>query len=182
MRLIGCIVFALALLATQAFAQSVNDKSIVPGERIGPASVTMTFERLGQALGAKQGLGRPNNGQIVLQQPETAESQASAVHRFDHVGLRAVTPPGSDRVGLIAAYNSTDVDHGYTTKEGIRIGSGRAEVEAAYGKPTAITTANPSQSQMIYDDRGVGFRLTADSKVDLIQVFRPGTARERWKF
>ena len=182
MKAITSFTFVLLFLGAQALAQGGADKMIVPGERIGPASLDMSLDVLLQALGPRQAVGRPNNGQIVLQQGETAEARAAAVHRFDHLGLRAVTPAGNESIGQIATYNSADTDHGYSTKEGIKIGSTRSEVEAAYGTPTATTVPNPLQKQMIYDTRGVGLRLTPDHKVDLIQVFRPGAARERWKF
>jgi len=179
MRPFSVIALVAFAVSTSALAQAANDKLIVPGERIGPATVTMSLDQLTQAFGPKQGRGRPNT-EPVLQQPATAESHASAVHRFDHLGLRAVTAAGSDNVHLIATF--VDIDPGFATKEGVRIGSSRADIEAAYGKATAVLSANPKQVQMIYDDRGLGLRLTDENKVDLIQVFRPGAARERWKF
>jgi len=181
MRLFNAFALSFVLTSASAVAQTA-DKTIVPGERIGPASIAMSLDQMVQVLGPKQALGRPNNGQAVLQQPETSEAQASAVHRFDHAGIRVVTAAGADRVGLVATYNSTDADHGYATKEGVRIGSARSDVEAAYGRATAVLGSNPAQVQMIYDDRGLGLRLTAENRVDLIQVFRPGAGRDRWKF
>ncbi len=178
MKLPNALVLTLLVITATDLAQA-NDRTIVPGERIGPAAVTMSLDQLTQAFGPKQGIGRPNT-QPVLQQPATAESEASTVHRFDHVGLRAVTAAGSDKVSIIATF--VDVDPGFATQEGVRIGSTRSDVEAAYGKPTAVLSANPNQVQMVYDDRGLGLRLTADNKVELIQVFRPGAARDRWKF
>lgn len=182
MKLLSALILSSMIVSASALAQSSSDKAIIPGERIGPAAIMMSLDQLAQVLGPKQALGRPANGQTVLQQAETATSQASVVHRFDHVGIRAVTPSGADRVEIIATYNSTDTDHAFATKEGVRIGSTRSEVEAAYGKATAVLGSAPNPAQMIYDDRGLGLRLTAENKVDLIQVFRPGAARQRWKF
>lgn len=55
----------------------------------------------------------------------------------------------------------------------------RHAVEAAYGRPTAITAPLPDWRYLIYDELGLAVRLFR-GQADWILVFRSGSAKERW--
>ena len=76
-------------------------------------------------------------------------------------------------VGVALQPNKTD--------KGIGFRSNRAEVLTAYGTPTAVTMPQEGQTNLIYDEIGVAFRVFNGGKVRIIYVFRPGTARRFWQ-
>lgn len=173
---------ALLLLSSFANAQVFNDKHIVPGQRIGPWTIEMTIGDLNRINGPKQAIGtRPGETEFLPGQQDLVKPLW--VHRWDHVGLRVLTVERGDQqvVGL------TIFDAGYKTAAGIGIGSTREQVIAAFGPPTAVTDPNPNQQHLVYDKLGVTFRVwrnrpPQEQTVVLINVFRAGTARERWKY
>ena len=55
------------------------------------------------------------------------------------------------------------------TKEGIGMGSSRADVVGAYGEPPVVTTPKPGFEMLRYNARGIWFQLH-DGRVDWIDV------------
>ena len=141
--------------------------------------MTMTIDDLLKLNGPKRAVGAPDGEtEIVLRNLRDSTRELWA-HRWDHLRLRPVTFGRDDQTvrGL------TTSDDSFRTAEGIGIGSTREAMIAAYGPPSAITEANDRQTHVIYDSLGITFRVSkVQEKIDLINVFRPGTARERWRF
>ena len=79
-------------------------------------------------------------------------------------------------VELLAA-----VSEEFKTDKGTGPNTTRAAVETAYGKPTAITRWDAENARLIYDEIGLAFRLSGDVAESVI-VFRPGTAKQVWRF
>jgi hypothetical protein len=55
------------------------------------------------------------------------------------------------------------------TKEGIGMGSSRADVVGAYGEPPVVTTPKPGFEMLRYEARGIRFQLH-DGRVDWIDL------------
>lgn len=147
----------------------------MPGERIGPWRLPLTLNRLLAMNGPRQTL---DGGDEVFLLVDGDLTGTFWVHRWDQLGLRAVT------AGLRATepvFNLFVFKAEYKTAKGVGPGSSRAAVEAAYGTPPAVTAPAPRTAHLIYDHLGLGMRVQ-EGTVAAVLVFRPGTARRRWKF
>lgn len=153
----------LLLLAHPAVSQIPDDRLVVPGQRIGRWTLEMTMDELVRMN------GRP------LSQPVTAPDVAPGtwVHDWVDPGLSALTLGRTEQrvVSLIARYAS------YETAKGVRINVSQEAVEAAYGKPTAITLPGGDFRRWIYDDLGLYVAIGRT-----IGVFRPGTAKQLFRY
>jgi hypothetical protein len=179
MRQTAALCFGLLTALVPVGAQVSDDGLIVPGERIGVWTMTMSIDELLQVNGPKRAIGPPEDQTEIMLRSLRDSVKDLWAHRWDHLRLRAVTfERDTKRVeGLTVS------DRRFKTAQNIGIGATREEVVAAYGMPTAVTEANARQMHVIYDELGITFRVSNDQqKVDLINIFRPGTARERWKF
>lgn len=171
------------VLPTLAQSTIAPDKLIVPGRSIGPWTLDMRVSDLLLAIGPMQAIGPP----LDLVQISTREiagglmdGQDLWAHRFDQVHLRLTTRERDDQ--RITTMNTFREEGGYRTKEGVGVRSRQEDVEAAFGKPDYVTSANSNQVHWIYDRLGIGFRVRPVSGVvENVIIFRPGDARERWK-
>jgi hypothetical protein len=181
--MIRCLITPLLLvLVTVARAQAPDDKRIVPGERIGPWTLAVTVDDLNRVIGPKQAIGNPE-GQTEFLPRQQDLVKPLWIHRWDQVRLRGLTVERDDAqiVGLTIFLDT------YRTAEGIGIGSTRGEVMAAYGEPSAETAPSENLRHLIYDTLGITVRVRAnvappEQKVVLVNIFRRGTARERWRY
>jgi hypothetical protein len=154
-----------------------DDALVVPGQRIGRAALALPMADQLRLLGPKQPIGNPE-GQPEYP-AELADSNPFWIHRWDHLGLRLVTNERDDPIVRVI----TTLSERYRTDEGIGAGATRAAVETAYGRPSAITEPTPRDSQWTWDALGLSLRFRlATWHVGVVSVFRPGTARERWRF
>ena len=136
-----------------------SSESIViePGASIGPVRSDMTMQQVVAELG----------------EPDRTNDQTL---EYLNLGLTVIPGKGGvvkvvmcvDHSGQGGPFKKAFAGH---TKEGIGIGSSRADVVRAYGEPTATKTANwmPGVEVLIYKPLGLDFRLQ-HSKVDLIGV------------
>jgi hypothetical protein len=171
------LTLGLLLAATPSTAQpSVHDRLIVPGERIGPWRLPLTLNRLLAMNGPRQGA---QGGADVILLVDGDLAGTFWVHRWDHLHLRAVTP---GRRAVEPVFNLFIFGKEYRTAEGIGPGASRAAVEAAYGSPTAVTVPAPRFTNLIYDRLGLAVRLDQQGTAVAVLIFRPGTARQRWKY
>ena len=171
-----CLTVTVAL---PALAQAPGDKMVVPGQRIGQWTMAMTIEDLLKLNGPKRAVGAPEGETEIPLRNLRDSTREIWAHRWDHLRLRPVTFGRDDQ----KVRGLTTSDASFKTAQGIGIGSTRQEMVAAYGPPTAITEANDRQTHVIYDSLGISFRVSkAQEKIDLINVFTPDTARERWKY
>lgn len=173
----GIVALILLLATTSSPAQPpAGDRLIVPGERIGPWRLPITLNRLLAMNGPRQG-GQGGADVILLVDGDLAST--FWVHRWDHLHLRAVT---AGRRAVEPVFNLFVFGAAYRTAKGIGPGASREAVEAAYGRPTAVTVPAPRFTHLIYDPLGLAVRLDQQGKVIAVLVFRPGTARQRWRF
>jgi hypothetical protein len=130
---------------------------IEPGASIGPVRSDMTMQQVVAELGEPD----RTNGSVL-----------------DYLNLGFSVIPGkggvvkvvlcADHSGHGGLFTKAFAGH---TKEGIGIGSSRADVVRAYGEPTTTKTVEfmPGCEILIYRPLGLDFRLQ-DSKVNLIGV------------
>ena len=145
----------LVVAATLAGGCSKRNEStaIEPNVGVGSVHSGMTIEQVVSQL------GQPDN-----------TNQSHLLYR--HLGLNVVLGKGPTVEKVIIAHPFAG-----RTKEGMGIGSSRADVIQAYGTPTADTPESQTQGDevMWYGRLGLIFQLH-DGKVDLMQVVFP-TAR-----
>ena len=179
MKVIAALsVLILLLLAPPAVSQVPDDKLIVPGQRIGKWTLEMTIDDLLRMNGPRQPMGEISGSReaiVRLEGPDVASADFW-VHRWDLLRLRVFTiGRESHRVwGLQTS------DPGYKTARGVSVDVPRAAVETAYGRPTALVPRLDTGQVLIYDE--LGLALSVPFNVLFVIVFRPGTAKERWKF
>lgn len=165
------------LIAAPAFSQVGDDGLIVPGQRMGNWTLDMTVDDLLRMNGPRKAIGAVFGSweSVVRMQYRDLVSTDFWIHRWDHLGLRALTL-GRENQRIWSLGTSEAV---YRTARGVRRGATRGAVEAAYGKPTVVTVPGAGRLHLIYDQLGLAVRVS-NERVDWIIVFRPGTAKERW--
>lgn len=169
------LLLTLGLLATPSplSSEQLYDTVIVPGQRIWKWTLDLPLDELMKMNG---------DGFAFVAGDEDMHGE---IHARFWVGLRvpvgAAHRPRQQRIEFLWAL-SPDIK----TTEGISIVSSKNRVLAAYGSPTAETRASTQESswatRLIYDERGIAFRVNASDRVGAIYVFRPGTAKTIWKF
>jgi hypothetical protein len=98
-------------------------------------------------------------------------------HRADPKNLPAV------RVEYlyVHTYSGPGASAKFKTTQGISAGSFTAVVVRAHGRPTAVIDISQGRVfRLIYDN--IGLAVVAGLRVGELIVFRPGTAKELWKF
>lgn len=174
-RIAACL--ALLLVAAPAFSQVADDRLIVPGQRVGNWTLEMTIDELLRIHGPRKAIGTVFGIRetVVRMQYRDLVSSDFWVHRWDHRGIRAVTLGRENQ----RMWNLGTSEDSFKTVRGVSRGATRGAVEAAYGRPTAVTVPKAAHFHLIYDNLGLAVRIL-DERIDWIIVFRPGTARQRW--
>ena len=141
---------AAALLAggcstRPAHVAGASSESIViePGVAVGPVHSGMTIQQVIAELG----------------QPERTKYSA-----LEYTNLGIYISPGKSEVVHIVGIFPPFAGR---TKEGIGLGSSRADIIQAYGEPTAAKPIKPGFEVLRYDPPGLNFELR-DGKVDSI--------------
>jgi hypothetical protein len=131
-----------------------SSKSIViePGVAIGSVHSGMTIRQVIAEL------GEPDRTED-LTFPEVNQAL-----EYTNLGLYVIP----DKGGVVHVVSVGPPFAGHT-KEGIGMGSSRADVIQAYGKPTAAKPLKPDFEVLRYEPLGLRFQLQ-DGKVDLIAV------------
>ena len=181
MRKVLTAVLFLGLLVSHAASQVPDDKLIAPGIGIGPWTLQMTLAELATMNGVPGSSGR--DGSLDTNRPESSWVRWHDVHAL----VARVRP---DAQVDVLEIRSED----YKTAKGIGAGVPRDVVELVYGKPTAVTLLSipPTFSgwsntvRLIYDQMGLYFEIGQTRKGMTLSfsvgVFRPGAARQLWKF
>jgi|SRR5208282_1527755 len=156
---VATLLVAVALLASGCSKRSAHavwssSESIVvePGVAIGSVHSGMTIQQVVAELG---------------QPDRTVDSASPEINRaleYTNYGLYVI--PGEGEVVHIVSVGPPFAGR---TKEGIGIGSSRADVIKAYGEPTAAKPIQPNFEVLRYELLGLRFQLQ-DGKVDLIGV------------
>ena len=136
---------------------------IEPGVSIGPVHSGMTMQQVIEALGEPDKTGKQNDAVTVLE--------------YWKLGLVVVRDSNerfaSTVLCFIAEGNGSPSMKGFAghTKEGIGIGSSRADVISAYGEPTVTETPRgiPNLETLKYRPSGLDFKIK-DGKVYFIAV------------
>ena len=181
MRKVLTAVLLLGLLVPPAASQVPDDKLVTPGVGIGRWTLQMTLAELATMNGVPGSSGR--DGSLDTNRPESSWVRWRDVHAL----VARVRPDAQ-----VDVLESRSVD--YETAKGIGAGVPRDVVELAYGKPTAVTLSDvpptfsgwSSTVRLIYDQMGLYFEIgqtrAGKTLTFSVGVFRPGTARQLWKF
>lgn len=156
------LLVALALFATPSVpAQTAEDKTVVPGSRIGPWKLDTSLQELTQMNGSPSG------------RPSIASRYVSRTtwYSWSELGIAAASHD-NHKVEFLAAFKEPQ----FSTRSGIRIQSSRRRIEAAYGEPeieSDVSVGGKIITALIYDKRGLAVFLDRDV-AQMILVFRPG--------
>jgi hypothetical protein len=144
------------LLVAAAFAGSCSKRSesvaIEPSVAVGSVHSGMTIQQVIAELG---------------QPDRTVNSASPEINRaleYTNYGLYVI-PDKGEVVHIV----SVGPPFAGRTKEGIGIGSARADVIETYGEPTSAKPVQPNFEVLRYEPLGLRFQLQ-DGKVDLIGV------------
>ncbi len=171
MRLVISLGLLVLLLVVPVASQVLDDKLIVPGQRIGKWTLEMSMAELVQMN------GRPQS------ERETVGDFATGlwVRDWPSLGLRVFTlGRDAQRIASLATF-----DEVYKTAKGVSFASSPEALEAAYGKPTAVAAAATPGSgysqRWIYDEIGL-FVVLGNIYGNTVGVFRPGTAKQLFRY
>ena len=174
MKIGSLLLLSLLLAVGPAASQAPDDELIVPGVRVGRWTLQMTIDDLVRMNG-------PGHFAFVMKghPPEADAIREFSQYNWDSLGIGAITFDGHRTEVLAAGVGAALRSH--KTDKGIGFQSDRAEVVTAYGTPTAVTVPEGGQTNLIYDEIGVTFRIFNGGRVRIIYIFRPGTARRFWQ-
>ncbi len=170
MKTAALFFLVLLLLVAPAFSQTLDDKLIVPGTRIGKWTLKMTLDDLEKM-----------NGPATVSHLQFADFRREAFFYVWYSLDFAVSAYEPRKLAWFVCGFTGGVP--WRTEKGITLQkSTRADLLRAYGKPSVETVPLPGQRNMIYDAIGIGFQVFRDGTIREIRIFRPGTARKIWKF
>jgi hypothetical protein len=168
---VPAVMVSVALLATSGHSQVPDSRLVVPGQRIGAWTLQMTVDNLVAVLGRQTRIA--SGGQLG------GDMQIDLrVYRWDNIGLLVYTRDGQS-VLLMEVNQAPE----FVTEKGITFDTPRAEVEAAYGRPTKVSQfgANPNNLSFQYDSLGLEVFFSGAARVQGLGIFRPGSASSVWK-
>ncbi|HEV2173357.1 MAG TPA: hypothetical protein VGR71_07310 [Nitrospira sp.] len=171
------LLMAGGVSATRAATAGQVDNLIVPGVRVGKWTLTMTVDELLKMNGP----ATPILFHAGMEEALSARRD-SWTYGWQSPALGAETFDKKKVEDLIAGVRGGVVP--YKTNRNVALLSGsRDDVLKAYGKPTVILkAASAGLSDFVYDHIGIAFRLENTGAIHTIEVFRPGKARDLWKF
>jgi hypothetical protein len=167
---------ALLLSAGPAVSQTVDDKLIVPGVRIGKWTLQATIDDLVRMNGPAQTLSEDD--------PDFVRGINEFHWQKPGLSLTAIT---FDRHKVdVLLFDAAPIGATvYKTDRGIGFLSTRQEVLRLYGQPTIARAARMlGRTNMIYDSLGINFQVDESNNglVALVAIFRPTIAKSIWKF
>jgi hypothetical protein len=170
------VVLLLVVLAVPGFAQAPDDKLIVPGQRIGKWTLAMTIDDLLRMNGPRNGrsMGLPALSHAV----GTEVAADLWAHRWLDRGLVALTIGEKSQVVVELMMVLSE----YKTDKGIGVGSSKEAMQSAYGSPTAAVVPRSGWRTALYDKIGFTVALGPSNTASYVTVFRPGTAKQLYKF
>jgi hypothetical protein len=163
MRAAILLFLTVILIAPPAVCQSSDDNLIVPGVRIGRWRLGMSIDELVRIHGKGT---------------RTTSFSKGLAPDFDFL-----------HDGLAYAWDADDMEvftFGRPLAEELEVGVGikntRADILRTYGKPTAAAKSY-GYARLIYDALGIAVRVeNGTGWVRTIAIFKPGSARQIWKF
>ena len=181
MKRISLFILILLILAPPAISQVPDDLLIVPGQRIGRVKLENSIDEVIQLYGNPSSVFENQRGLLL----EGFDALPVTLHYWNNVALKVAT---RDRVKIEYIFlDATEpLSSSYKTEQGIAIDTPRQVVERLYGQPTAravslVLQNIPVKERWIYDKSGL-FLSMIGGKVSTLGVFRPGEAKNNWKF
>ncbi len=162
LRLGSLVLVALVLVGAPAVpAQTSRDHMVVPGRRIGPWGLGMSFQELIRMNGAPSA------------EPSIAARyvRRATWYPWSHLGVAAASHD-KRTLEFLAVFGTGE----FSTRSGIRLKNSRRRVIAAYGEPeieSDISVEGTIITALIYDKRGLAVFLDRET-VQMIIVLRPG--------
>ena len=177
-------ILILQILVPPAISQVPDDLLIVPGQRIGRVKLENSIDEIVQFFGAPSSVvGNPSAIELG-----GSDALPAVLYYWRNVPLVTLIVATRDRVKVEYIWLSPEpVSRSYKTEQGITVGATRGDLERVYGQPTARTVIPvgfpqaPALERWIYDRSGLFLVMDRDF-VGEIGVFRPGEARNNWKF
>ncbi len=127
-------------------------------------------------MGRETAVGRPAIEQLPAR-PDVPDVDLWD-HRWANRGL-AVLTIGRESQSVVEMVTRSDA---YKTDKGISVGSSKEAVQSAYGPPTAVAAPFPGWWSGIYDQIGLAVGVNQNNVAWYVSVFRPGTAKQVYKF
>jgi len=181
MKRISLFILILLILAPPAISQVPDDLLIVPGQRIGRVKLDSSIDEVIQLYGNPSSTYETSAGLLL----QGNDALLVTLYYWNSVALKVAT---RDRVKIEYIFLDVTVPlmRGYKTEQGIARGVPRQVVERVYGQPTARTVTlvlqgTPLQERWIYDRIGLWLSILVGD-VYTLGVFRPGEAKNNWKF
>jgi hypothetical protein len=175
MRAAILLFLTVILIAPPAVCQSSDDNLIVPGVRIGRWRLGMSIDELVRIHGKGT---------------RTTSFSKGLAPDFDflHDGLAYAWDADDMEVFTFGRPLAEELEVGrrsalpYHTAAGVGIKNTRADILRTYGKPTAAAKSY-GYARLIYDALGIAVRVeNGTGWVRTIAIFKPGSARQIWKF
>lgn len=165
MRFIPVLLVVLLIGTSPAASQVADDKTIVPGVRIGKWTLDTSIPEMLRI-----------NGQSATRPSMVSSFIPSAVwYTWDNLGVAAGTY-NRNRTEYLAMYAGRD----YALPRGAGIGASKKTVLATYGEPTMegdLFTVGGIVTVLAYDKNGLAFFIQNDSVLMLL-IFRPGDLQD----
>lgn len=187
MKWVAVALLLLLVLAPSTSSQAPDDKLVVPGQRIGAATLTMTIDDIIRLH------GDPSSVSERLATILWEDTLPAILYYWKSVALIAAT---RDRVKVeyLMLDATVPLMRTYRTDPGVARDTALEVLLRVYGQPTARTTTTtltgmPAFQRFIYDT--IGFFAEANvfgqpsqftHSVYSMGVFRPGEAKNYWKF
>ena len=146
---------------------SIHDKSVIPGERVGPIKLGMSLRKLVEVVGEP----------VSTSASRIPSGRSAMLYRYADPDA---SPDGALLV-MVREYDETvysikiDRIESFQTREGVRYGSSEALVRASFGKPQSIQESGPGEIPREYCYiSGLGVQLDPTGHVASLIVF-PGS-------
>ena len=147
-------------------SQVLGDGLIVPGQRIGPARLTMTVDQIIAAIGT-----RPKRDEFAV--------DGIVLYEWRSEGLWVSQSIATKTIRVISAFGTSDK---YRTEKGVALIHPRSKMEEAYGKGYKEYAYPVDRITLIrYHDLGLQFgvvnqpsNFSIHNRIFQIGVFKPG--------
>lgn len=176
MRAATLLLLMVLLVAPLATAEPGDDRLIVPGVRIGKWRPGMFVDELVRLHGKADGTFRFLKGAAG----DADFLREALEYRWEADDMAAFTFGRPLAVDLeVGRHNILP----YRTTAHVGLQGTRADILGAYGKPTAASIPQSGYARLIYDALGIAFVVQERTAwINRIAVFKPGSARQIWKF
>lgn len=182
MKWVAAALLLLLVLAPSTSSQVTDDKLVVPGQRIGTATLTITIDDIIRLN------GDPSSISERLATILWEDTLPVILYYWKSAALIAAT---RDRVKIeyLMLDATVPLMRAYRTDQGLARDTALEVLLRVYGQPTARTTtttitAVSAFQRLIYDASGffAEAKVVGQPTVYTMGVFRPGEAKTYWKF